>query len=316
MWRDTILTHPSPTESEIAQQTVNPCPQMRGMGQGADAFVHALSRTACAQIIVSQAERMEKLLVSSSASNSQPFSGSQLVITESAIDAFSDLIASFIQDLGRQGASLAQLSGRNRPNVTDVLSVLQDARHGLRGSLTELAKYASSDHASFPHSVPDDPSEPILKKRKRPNDLAANRKKVRTPSVESWMPPLPSAHTYIHTPVFVDVKHVKKGGTELRMQRTRIADILAKLHEQRTENESNAEPKEDFDPFACIPSLNETRSFRKSSSEVMELLTKDDRDDQFHDSGPKQVTLMDVPKGAAFEQKRQRVERILAETGI
>lgn len=296
------------------------------MSNGEDSFAHALGRTACAQIIYAQAERAQRQTnprqsAGRGGARLRPISASTIHATESATEALSDIAAAFIENIGRIAARRTQLTGRTDSTLLDVLGALETLAPVTNSSPRDLARYAMYQEVPFPYQVPEFPVVPPVKKRKKEVyvEAADGATEKGKSYVEAWMPPLPSAHTYVATPVFLDKGDEKSDPSMIDRQRRRVEKSLAKLKEKK-----GGRGKDDLmkvvamavpdNPFMAMPKVGNGRVFDDDGAgEVREVVEGDVDVEEGVDSN--YAGLMDAPKGAAYEQKRQRVERILAEGG-
>lgn len=297
------------------------------MSSGEDSFAHALGRTACAQIIYAQAERAQrqtnpKQSAGRGGSRLRPISASTIHTTESAVEALSDIAAAFIENVGRLAARRTQLTGRTHSTLLDVLGALETLAPVTNSSPRDLARYAMYQEVPFPYEVPEFPMLPSVKKRKREVyvEAAEGESDKEKPYVEAWMPPLPSAHTYVATPVYIRKEGEGMDATAVDHQRRRVEKSLARLKEKK-----GRKGKENLmtivamamphNPFVAMPKVGNGRVFNDDvAGEAREVVDEDLDGEEGVDSN--YAGLMDAPKGAAYEQRRQRVERILAEAGV
>lgn len=306
------------------------------MRDGYDTFIHALCRKACAQIIYAQAERQstQSSLKHSGRAGAKPrpVSAASIHATESVGDAFADIAAAFIEKLGRLSIRSAQLGGRSACNLIDVLHALEVMSPITNSSARDLARYAMFQEVPFPQEVPRFPVLPPTRKRPREvvvpasvdDGMEANGTRNERPYIEPWMPSLPSAHTYVATPVYIKPESAKRDAALLNRQRSRVEKSLAKLKESqaktsKTDKEelraaiANAAPG---NPFLALPIVGNGRVLQDDDQAVdvrtviePAKLYPDDAS-EFNLPPP-----ADIAEKATRDQKRARVERILAEAG-
>lgn len=297
-------------------------------GGGEESFAQALGRTACAQIIYAQAERIStRSAPRNTRPNSRlarPVSASGIHATHAVADALADIAAAFIESIGRSAASRSELAGRASCNLIDVLGAVEAVAPVTNSTPRDLMKYAMYQEIPFPYAVPQFPVLPVAKKRKRELFVEVEKegeKPEERTFIEQWMPPLPSAHTYVATPVFVKKEAGTKDAAEMDRQRRGVEKSLARLKEAKAGADRGgllaavaaAAPE---NPFLALPKVGSGRIFDEDIVEPRELTEKPPRGsfpDDAHDSN--NAALIDLPKNASNDQKRAKVERILSESG-
>lgn len=304
------------------------------MGDGSDAFVQALCRKACAQIIYAQAERQSSQTTlrqsGRAGTKPRPVSASSIHTTESVTDTLADIAAAFIEKIGRSSTARAQLAGRSSCSLLDVLGALEDLPAVTSSSPRDLARYAMYQEIPFPQEIPRFPVLPPNRKRPRelfvpaaPDDSGEGKeKKIERPYIEPWMPPLPSAHTYVATPIFVKPEDKKRDAAEVNKQRSRVEKSLAVLKESKAKVAKNgkdevlavaavAAPR---NPYLALPKVGNGRVFDNDDQAAdVRVITEPVNpfpDDELDSNQPPSI---DAAQNAANDQKRARVDRILAE---
>lgn len=301
------------------------------MADGEDAFARMLVQKACAQIIYAQAQRLASRPVASrqgvkGGAAQRPVSASNIFATERVADALADIAQAFIMQIGRSANARTELAGRTRSNLLDVLATLQSLAPITHVNTKDLAKYALFQEIPFPHPVPAFPVLPDGKKRSREvfiNHIdtppeGAESKPQDYPHIEAWMPPLPSSHTYVATPVFMTTNGKNRDRNAIAEQRRRVEMSLAQLKEsQRNVNGiggalsavASAAPA---NPFLVPPKVGSGHApEERSAGDSRELVETANEAEM--DARDTNTVMNEVPKSAANDQKRARVERILAE---
>lgn len=297
-------------------------------GGGEECYVQALGRTACAQIIYAQAERLANRSTPKNARPSsriaRPVSASGIHATHAVADALADIAAAFVEKIGRSSAARSELAGRGSCNLVDVLGAVDAFAPVTNSTPRDLMKYAMFQEIPFPYPIPRFPVLPAPKKRKRElfvQPEKSEEKREERIFIEQWMPPLPSAHTYVATPVFVKRDAGKRDASELDRQRRGVEKSLARLKEAKASANRGgllaavAAVAPD-NPFLVLPKVGNGRIFDEDIVETRELTEKKPQNNipgDAHDSNV--ASRIEVPKNAAHDQKRAKVERILSEAG-
>jgi hypothetical protein len=299
---------------------------------GPDAFARALARIACAQILYAQAERQAErarpagghsgvaasvgglganaispargagtargarpAAVAAAATELVP--PSALHASEAVADALAEIAAAFIIHIGAASKARANLAGRRRAALTDVLSSLHRICPVTQSHTRDLARYAALEEIPFPSDVPQFPapvsgaSRAIAHQKfgqvtaastagveavpgtaavissSSKYDQAADGSSVLTaakhdaasrsarPWIESWMPPLPPARTYIKTPGIVLAQEAKPDRALLSQQRRQVEISLAKLKQYQREGLVQASHALAQNPFLAPPQI-------------------------------------------------------------
>lgn len=150
------------------------------MSSSESTYYHELSRLALSQLIHSQAELF--LLHPPPRSSTRRLrlpTPSTLRLSEPFLDALSDVSGALIYSLGAQALGRARLSGRNRPNIVDVLETLEGRAPHL--SVREVAKYAMKVEVPFPG---------LAAETKVGGGGPTTGKEIKGEWIEGWMPGL------------------------------------------------------------------------------------------------------------------------------
>mmetsp|Transcript_40875 Transcript_40875/g.161917 ORF Transcript_40875/g.161917 Transcript_40875/m.161917 type:complete len:172 (+) Transcript_40875:704-1219(+) len=141
--------------------------------------------------------------------------------------------------MGKYSKDQAELSGRTQANLTDVLASLERAAVTTQTNIRELAMYCMSEEVAFPKALTGFPPEPRVVKgtkdalieipleKENGQDGPAPKKKGEGPHMESWMPQLPPAYTYVST---VEQRNALKDGVSeqtVSKQRRQVWDARA-----------------------------------------------------------------------------------------
>lgn len=294
---------------------------MRG-GEGS--FAQALGRTACAQIIYAQAERLSthRPLKTPARGPARPVAPANIFATDSVADALADVAHAFIEQLGRAVHNRAEHAGRTHSTLTDALSALNSMSCITNSTPRDLAKYAMFQEVPFPRPVPPFPVLPAV--RKRPRDILVDEGPAPERGfIEPWMPDLPSTHTYVATPVYVNPSSKKKDSSEPSSQRRRVEISLAQLREAQDKGTRNdkqtlltavaaAVPD---NPFLAPPKIGAGRIFDEDMSGEPRELVEPPPSRLPADALDTNAASVERPRNAISDQKRARADRILAEAG-
>lgn len=305
---------------------------------GEKAFVHALNRRACLQVLYAQAERQSSSAqksASPSKSNKQvrpPLPSSAVYVVEKVSDALGDVVAAFIQQVGRSAKARANLAGRNKSTFLDVVSTLNAMSSATQATVRDIARYAMYQQIAFPTPVPSFPILPsALPSKMRPeltievpsDDPQARRLR---PFIEQWMPSIPNAHTFISNPGILAPPNRDaqvKGPEQRRLVEMSLERLRDASVQQDPASQSDPLPSADlgtsigpYNPFTCVPKVVTSAAAATCPSPIP---TPDDSlrgpledDDDNVDSN---ADVDEVTKFSISDQKRARVDRILAESG-
>ncbi|CAN8074218.1 unnamed protein product [Agarophyton chilense] len=295
------------------------------MAEGVDAFTHHLMRVACAQIVYATAENVSsKKSLTKHAPKKQPVSASTISVTNSVADSLADIAKAFIERLSNTSTRFTAHNGRTLSNVMDVLHAVEWLSHHTRSGVKDLVKYAMYTEVPFPYKVPSFPaSVPVASK---PDDLYVNTEESNDSAmksyVETWMPPFPSPHTYIATPVYT-ANGRKKDALDVGETRRAVEKSLAQLKDsQRKDNDTTsllaaAAAAVLDNPFLAPPVSGSKKIYDEDLADPPRDLVESgyplDASTTI-DSNMKDVSEVSG-KSSSNVQKKQRVERILAEAG-
>lgn len=304
------------------------------MAEGELAFSRSLCQKACLQVIYAQAERRSSSQKNASPSKSNrqqrpPTPATAVHVVEKVADALADVVSSFILQVARSSAARARNNGRSKCTFLDVLATLNSVSFSTQSTIRDIARYCTLQQVVFPVEVPEYPVLPsqTLTKRKHQSQLDipsedADASRPRT-YLENWMPPIPSAHTFVSNP---GVLAPPERSTPLSApeQRRRMELSLARLREvsgttqtasQAITQANNARSTGLSDnPFTSAPILVTPSdvSPRDPQANGSDIRTPLEDEGNNVDSNSKSVV---ETKYAISDQKRARVDRILAESG-
>eukprot|EP00186_Timspurckia_oligopyrenoides_P005285 CAMPEP_0182449360 /NCGR_PEP_ID=MMETSP1172-20130603/33806_1 /TAXON_ID=708627 /ORGANISM="Timspurckia oligopyrenoides, Strain CCMP3278" /LENGTH=349 /DNA_ID=CAMNT_0024646613 /DNA_START=59 /DNA_END=1108 /DNA_ORIENTATION=+ len=166
---------------------------------------------------------------------------------------------------------------------------------GGKDVLAEKLKRAMIEEPSFADSIGKDESEAF----------------GMTSCIESWMPPLPSPHSYLNTPVFSgssnkfdEVQRPTLDNASLSKQRRQAESSLVRLSNNKVKKSKTG----DENPFWRISQISELPSAPSRSKR--EPLERDEQRVQYMDK----TDIKARPDGDS-DPKRIHAERILAESG-
>lgn len=127
---------------------------------------------------------------------------------QSALDTLADVAVRYIQEIGKMGASYANLANRTECNVFDVIQGLEhlgsvqgfsgasDVRHCLTrsGVVKDIIRYVSqADELPFAYSIP---AFPVVKERVLDLSFAQAEENPPDEHIPSWLPKFPDPATY------------------------------------------------------------------------------------------------------------------------
>eukprot|EP00178_Gracilaria_changii_P022532 TRINITY_DN669_c0_g2_i2.p5 TRINITY_DN669_c0_g2~~TRINITY_DN669_c0_g2_i2.p5 ORF type:complete len:310 (+),score=59.27 TRINITY_DN669_c0_g2_i2:6947-7876(+) len=296
------------------------------MADGVDAFAHHLMRVACAQIVYATAENVSsKKSLTKHAPKKQPVSASTISVTDSVADSLADIAKSFIERLSNTSKRFTAHNGRTLSNVLDVLNAVEWISHHTRMGVKDLVKYAMYTEVPFPYKVPSFPAPvPVTSK---PEDLYVKcdeTAEITSRSyVEAWMPPFPSPHTYIATPVYTTANGRKMDASEAGEARRAVEKSLAQLKEAQRKDDDSASllaaaaAAVPDNPFLAPPASASRRIYDEDLADPPRDLVETEYalDAQARRNSAVKDAAEIPSKANANELKKQRVERILAEAG-
>lgn len=295
-------------------------------GGGEEAFARSLGRKACAQIVYAQAERLsgQKTAKGTGKGGAKPVAPASIYATESVADALADVGQAFIEQAGRAANARAELAGRTHSNLIDVLAALSRMASVTHTYTRDLARYAMFQEIPFPQTVPEFPALPAAKKRRREPtlDLAIDAGEAPGPGrphIEPWMPALPSAHTYVATPVYMAADASKTDRTSLSKQRRQVEKSLARLKESQTSGVGGlrsmyaAAAAAPENPFLAPPKVGSGRVFDEDIVDAPREPTEPIRDATAQDAKDSNFISQGARANSAKDQKLARAERLLAE---
>ncbi|ETV88303.1 hypothetical protein H257_01588 [Aphanomyces astaci] len=186
-----------------------------GTGQSARQFAHAVSQMAVTNILAKGA-------------------GFEYV-QPSATSALVDVMAAYIQKIGRDAQELAEVAGRAKPRGTDVSLALKDMVPYPVGLDDMIKAFQESQHRyegklAFPREVPKFPAP--SKKRKADDDPIeeiGQRDSDKPAYTPSFAPPLPFKHSYSQQSHVVVSKEVDPKRIRLDLLHQK-SEVQASLH--------------------------------------------------------------------------------------
>jgi len=142
-------------------------------------------------------------------------------IQESACEALAEITQKYIEEIGITSHKYAESTSRTESNFNDIRQALKD----LHVSLDDLRTFALvADDLPFAKDSADNNVLPSVQE---------TEEKQSQPHIPDFLPPFPSPHAYIHTPVFeeriTDAKLLRKAKNKEKRQ---IETSLAKLNEK------------------------------------------------------------------------------------
>lgn len=307
------------------------------MAGGEQAFAHALCKKACLQLIYAQAVRRwssssQKAAASPSKAGRQtraPTPPNSVYVVEKVTDALADVVSSFIQQIARSSLSYANHSQRSHCNFLDVLAALDSLSSATQSTTRDIARYATYQKIEFPMPVPEFPVLPsTLPKKRSPEaeiDIPTDDPLTKRPRtyIEPWMPPIPSAHTFVSTPGYLapSKRSISASGTE---QKHSVEVSLAQLRDAGGTVDASSQSHSQLatsgtlvagNPFTRMPlisSSNGSIPVTSNSFRHDEERQPLEPEENLVDSNTPGVTIV---KSNISDQKRARVDRILAESG-
>jgi len=138
-------------------------------------------------------------------------------LQKSARDVLAEVLVRYISEIGSISHDVAELAGRTKPNVFDVLSALDD----LGTSMRDVMEYAAqAEEVPFAKPLPQFPV-------RRVPDLPPSfgDAQEEPPShIPRFLPALPDQHTYRQTPTYEGRELDIKGATQTMYKNNRQAD--------------------------------------------------------------------------------------------
>jgi transcription initiation factor TFIID subunit 8 len=109
-----------------------------------------------------------------------------------ALETLTEILQSFLTELGHSTRLFAEVAGRVEPTVGDFVLAL--AELGIRLEPTELRSYHKR------HGRPILPVPQLLPLPKAPQILSAGKRRALPSYIPDYFPPMPDPHAYIRTP--------------------------------------------------------------------------------------------------------------------
>ncbi|XP_018589424.1 transcription initiation factor TFIID subunit 8 [Scleropages formosus] len=111
---------------------------------------------------------------------------------KAAVESLTEMIQSYISEVGRSAKSYCEHTARSTPTLSDVVVTLIE----MGFNVDTLPTYAKRSQRMV-ITAPPVTNSPVV-----PKALAAGQKRVHPPYIPSHLPDFPDPHTYIKTPTF------------------------------------------------------------------------------------------------------------------
>jgi Transcription factor TFIID complex subunit 8 C-term len=233
---------------------------------------------------------------SAAAAAAESLPPSALHASEAVADALADIAASFILHVGLAAKARSNLAGRRGSALTDVLATLQRISPVTQSHTRDLARYAALEEIPFPSAIAPFPvpvsaatrehamptsghatADSTFTSERTPGtassthsgetrvrssfepDIGDTERRAAMPWIESWMPPLPPARTYIKTPGVVLALEAKPDRTVLSHQRRMVEQSLAKLKQYHRDGFVESSHALAKNPFLAPPQFGAAR---------------------------------------------------------
>ena len=165
-------------------------------------------------------------------------------IQASALDALTDILVKYIEELGYGAHLYAELSCRTDCNFLDLCLALKDCNVTLR----ELLDYSTNtEEIPFAKPIPPFPIKPA---EVRPIDVEENDPN-RPEYVPYYLPPFPEKHTYIFTPTYEERN--TEPGTIRKLKNKRKRQVELSLSQLSTHLHPEELPKKLESPGSFFP---------------------------------------------------------------
>ncbi|KAK7266274.1 hypothetical protein RIF29_18916 [Crotalaria pallida] len=219
--------------------------------------------------------------------------------THSALSSFSDVTLRYLIDLAKTAQFYANLSGRSQCTVFDLILSLQDLHSplGFANSqnqdclvncsvVRELVNYVDSASSEIPFEKPI-PRFPVIRYRRNIPSFSQLGETPPSKHIPDWLPALPDAHTYVHTPVWNErVSDPREDKIEQARQRRKAERSLLSLQKRLLSCNGNGNGNG-----------NGNNSVESSVPEVVVVVDDDDKNPM--QRGNKDVSLSPVVAAAA-----------------
>ncbi|KAK7345534.1 hypothetical protein VNO77_16138 [Canavalia gladiata] len=150
---------------------------------------------------------------------------------ESALEAFADVAIRYLVDLGKTASFHANVAGRSECGVFDVFLGLEDLESPRGFSVREVMNFMESmDEIPFAQPIPH---FPVARERRSIPSFVQMGEAPPAKHIPAWLPALPDAHTYIHTPVWDErVSDPREDKIEQARQRRKAERSLLSLQKR------------------------------------------------------------------------------------
>ncbi|KAK9755583.1 hypothetical protein RND81_01G036300 [Saponaria officinalis] len=166
-------------------------------------------------------------------------------VKESALEALSNVVIRYINDLGKSASSYANLAGRSESNVFDIVKGLEDlgSSFGFSGGSEVKQCVVGSgvikEISHFVGSVEDNPFAqpiprfPVLMNARLIPSFSEIGEIPSGKHIPDWLPAFPDPHTYLHSPVWNERrKNIRIDKGEQARQRRKAERSLLNLQQR------------------------------------------------------------------------------------
>ncbi|XP_027366376.1 transcription initiation factor TFIID subunit 8 [Abrus precatorius] len=177
---------------------------------------------------------------------------------DSALEALADVAIRYLVDLGKTSEFYANLSGRSQCSVFDVIRGFEDLESPRGFLLRDVMNFVESvDEVPFANPIP---SFPVIRERRNIPSFVQMGETPPSKHIPAWLPALPDAHTYIHTPVWDErVSDPREDKIEQARQRRKAERSLLSLQKRlllRNGSVEAATPSTSLDPEEGVAKEN------------------------------------------------------------
>lgn len=288
---------------------------------GADEFAQSLARTACAQIVYATAEQISAKRPAKAAGSARPVkpvTPQTVHLTEGVASSLADIAHAFIEHVGRLANARTELAGRTKSSFPDVIGAIRSLSSITGSDMRDLARYMAVTEVPFPYTVPQFPVMPRHSKKADGVFIGDHGDARKRTYIDAWMPPLPSKHTYVETPIYVNNGARKRTAAEMGEQRRRVGNTLARLKEAQGRSDDTqhvlaaAAAAAPENPFLAPPTVGTSRIYDEDMAGDARDLTE--RDDALTaDALDSNADVVEVAKSSGSDMKKAKIERILTD---
>mmetsp|Transcript_19838 Transcript_19838/g.27700 ORF Transcript_19838/g.27700 Transcript_19838/m.27700 type:complete len:297 (+) Transcript_19838:65-955(+) len=241
-------------------------------------------------------------------------------VQESVLDSLTEITKKYIEELGRLSHRYTELAARTETNFYDIYHSFKD----LGVSFDDLSLFGSvSDDLSFPKAVAPFP----IKKNIQEKETGITTQESRS-YIPSFLPPLPSSHAYVQTPLFADrmddPREIRKlKSKQKRQTQASLARLNEKLGNKPVINYHTAKKLQAVNTYLIPPQTKDKQTNESTDTQIQ--ATPIQRDSPFMRSvimkklyDPSETLQTDDHKRVYTEleesermKKRQRAEMIL-----